>query len=139
MMKAQLFAVTNVPVEKQKIMFKGKILKVGTHICLVNKVRFMQDDTDLNSLGLADGAQFMMMGTAAGGELKKPDTTIKFVEDMSAEERARVLHEKTGETLPAGLENLGNTCYMNATVQCLKRVNELKDSLKNYQEPLGGG
>ncbi len=81
----------------------------------------------------------MMMGTAAGGELKKPDTTIKFVEDMTAEERARVLHEKTGETLPAGLENLGNTCYMNATVQCLKRVNELKDSLKNYQEPLGGG
>ena len=80
----------------------------------------------------------MMMGTAAGGELKKPDTTIKFVEDMTAEERARVLHQKTGETLPAGLENLGNTCYMNATVQCLKRVNELKDSLKNYQEPLGG-
>ena len=93
----------------------------------------------MNSLGLADGAQFMMMGTAAGGELKKPETTIKFVEDMTAEERARVLHEKTGETLPAGLENLGNTCYMNATVQCLKRVNELKDSLKSYQEPLGGG
>ena len=58
---------------------------------------------------------------------------------MSAEERARILHEKTGETLPAGLENLGNTCYMNATVQCLKRVNELKDSLKSYQGGLGGG
>jgi ubiquitin carboxyl-terminal hydrolase 14 len=28
MMKAQLFAVTNVPVDKQKLMFKGKILKV---------------------------------------------------------------------------------------------------------------
>lgn len=73
-----------------------------------------------------------MMGTAVGGELKKPEQQIKFVEDMTAEERARVLHEKTGETLPAGLENLGNTCYMNATVQCLKRVNELKESLKNY-------
>ena len=92
----------------------------------------------MTGLGLTDGAQFMMMGTAAGGELKKPDTTMKFVEDMTAEERARILHEKTGEILPAGLENLGNTCYMNATVQCLKRVNELKDSLKTYQEPLGG-
>ena len=78
------------------------------------------------------------MGTPSGGELKKPAAEIKFVEDMTAEERARVLHEKTGETLPAGLENLGNTCYMNATVQCLKRVNELKDALKTYQGSLGG-
>ena len=138
MMKAQLFAMTDVPVEKQKLMYKGKILKVSTFAYVWLTTFSDQDDTDLNSLGLTDGAQFMMMGPAAGGELKKPDTTIKFVEDMTAEERARVLHEKTGETLPAGLENLGNTCYMNATVQCLKRVNELKDSLKNYQEPLGG-
>lgn len=79
----------------------------------------------------------MMMGTAAGGELKKPEQMTKFVEDMTPEERARILHEKTGETLPAGLENLGNTCYMNATVQCLKRVNELKDSLKNYTDSTG--
>ena len=57
-----------------------------------------------------------MMGTAVGQELKKPDQMIKFVEDMTQEEKARILHDKTGETLPSGLENLGNTCYMNATV-----------------------
>jgi hypothetical protein len=32
------------------------------------------------------------MGTAEGGELKKPDQAIKFVEDMTAEEKARALH-----------------------------------------------
>jgi len=41
---------------------------------------------------------------------------MKFVEDMTPEEKAKALHEKTGEPLPAGLENLGNTCYMNATL-----------------------
>lgn len=92
----------------------------------------LQDDQNLASVGLADGAQLLLMGTAVGGELKKPEQAMKFVEDMTAEEKARILHAKTGGTLPAGLENLGNTCYMNATVQCLKRVNELKDALKTY-------
>ena len=74
------------------------------------------------------------MGTAEGNELKAPTKVMKFVEDMTPEEKARALQEKIGFALPAGLENLGNTCYMNSTVQCLKRVNELKEHLKTYQD-----
>lgn len=66
-----------------------------------------------------------MMGTAE--QLPEaPKEKILFAEDMNESELASALQ------LPAGLTNLGNTCYMNATVQCLRTVPELVDCLKKY-------
>lgn len=56
----------------------------------------------------------------------EPTEKPLFLEDMNESELATALD------LPAGLTNLGNTCYLNATVQCLKTVPELRDALKNF-------
>ena len=66
------------------------------------------------------------MGKAVGERINlEKKEQVKFVEDMTAEEKNRLNLEKTGDPLPSGLANLGNTCYMNSTIQLLRRIPEL--------------
>ncbi|MCJ1326937.1 deubiquitinating enzyme [Thelotrema lepadinum] len=116
--KYQLYSLTGVEPERQKVLIKGGQLK---------------DDTDLATLKAKAGQVFMMMGSPATGDgavdIGKPKEQIKFMEDMTEAERARA----EGAT-PAGLQNLGNTCYMNSTLQTLKSVPELQEALAGYKE-----
>ena len=98
------------------------------------KGKIIKDDQSWTSYpAVVEGAQLMLMGTAEGKELQAPDKVIKFVEDMTPEEKAAALKAKLGFVIPAGLENLGNTCYMNSVLQCLKRVNELKAEIEDFE------
>ena len=94
------------------------------------KGKIIKDGDDLTKFGIKNGMTMMMMGTAEEHGLREPAQPTQFIEDMTPEQRARAMNEKAAIVMPAGLENLGNTCYMNSSVQCLKRVNELKSALE---------
>lgn len=109
--KAQLFALTGVQPERQKVMIKGVTLK----------------DNDWTNFSLKNGVTVLLMGSKEEDVPKEPVEKTVFVEDMNESELATALE------LPAGLTNLGNTCYMNATVQCLKTVPELREGLQKFE------
>ncbi|KAL8018626.1 hypothetical protein Plhal710r2_c018g0076761 [Plasmopara halstedii] len=118
--KEQLYALTSVPVDRQKLMSKAW-------------KGMLKDDTDLSKLDkFVDGAGVMLMGSAE--VVKKPKEPTVFIEDMTTNDIAA-----SGTVYPAGLVNLGNTCYMNATLQCLRPVKELREALTTHPGGCLGG
>ncbi|SPO32272.1 related to ubiquitin-specific protease [Ustilago trichophora] len=114
--KQAIYEKTGVPSDRMKVMVKGGMLK---------------DDHDLTKIGARPGQTFMVIGTAS--ELPKaPTGPITFIEDMTESELA--LATKTR----VGLTNLGNTCYLNSTLQVLRAIPELQTALGQFEGNFGG-
>lgn len=107
-----------VPVSRQKYMVKGGL-------------------SDDNATGLSSiikpGSTVMVLGTPDAELVSKPKNKSQFIEDLAPEQQFQHLNE-----LPIGFQNMGNTCYLNATLQALYRIEPLRDMILEYNQQTSG-
>eukprot|EP00485_Elphidium_margaritaceum_P010751 CAMPEP_0202687880 /NCGR_PEP_ID=MMETSP1385-20130828/3451_1 /ASSEMBLY_ACC=CAM_ASM_000861 /TAXON_ID=933848 /ORGANISM="Elphidium margaritaceum" /LENGTH=510 /DNA_ID=CAMNT_0049342733 /DNA_START=32 /DNA_END=1564 /DNA_ORIENTATION=+ len=103
-----IFSLTQLTPDRQKIIVAGK------------KV---ESDEDIGKL-IKNKVLITVMGSTADKSIASTKST-QFIEEMTAEQRQKAFTE-----LPPGLTNLGNTCYLNASIQALKSASELKEHLQ---------
>jgi ubiquitin carboxyl-terminal hydrolase 14 len=125
-LKATLYSMTDVLPVNQKLLCKGKYLK--------------GDEKRLEELELKNDSLIVLIGKPEDKTIdlqKIQDEKEKnvFIEDLTPQEKAKYMKKIFDTTLPLGLNNLGNTCYMNSCIQVLFKIRELKEFIlqNNYK------
>eukprot|EP01126_Amoeba_proteus_P058373 TRINITY_DN7523_c0_g1_i5.p1 TRINITY_DN7523_c0_g1~~TRINITY_DN7523_c0_g1_i5.p1 ORF type:complete len:313 (+),score=60.81 TRINITY_DN7523_c0_g1_i5:92-1030(+) len=107
--RAALYSLTRVPPANQKLMgLKGNLGDSWSPF--IGKIK--------------NGQKIMMTGTAE--QVSAPTEKTLFLEDLPPEQQTVALY-------PPGLRNMGNTCYMNATLQYLHVIPELGEAIKKFR------
>jgi ubiquitin carboxyl-terminal hydrolase 14 len=52
---------------------------------------------------------------------------------MTEEEKAKYYKDVLQDILPVGIENMGNTCYLNSTLQIMKKIPELRRAIDEHK------
>jgi hypothetical protein len=113
-LKVQLFSLTGVAHEKQKVIMDGKTLK---------------DKESLESYGVKQGSVLQMIGNASETWVK-PDMKVKFVDDLPASEQATDNSQYPSEDV---LKICGG--YANVVIQVFEsNINKIEEILKGNNE-----
>jgi ubiquitin carboxyl-terminal hydrolase 14 len=97
--------------------------------------KMIKADTQLSTIKFRPNQVITMLGKpSAEVVMEAPKERMKFLEDMTDAEIA-----KQDGAMPAGLNNTGNTCYANATLQTLRMIPELQEQLQTYKPSAQAG
>lgn len=111
-LKSKVEDLIKVPASRQKYMVKGGLT----------------DDTLSNlSSVIKQGSTVMILGTPDEGLIAKPRKQNQFIEDLAPEQQYKHVNQ-----MPIGFQNMGNTCYMNATLQALYRIEPLREMILSF-------
>lgn len=111
-LREMLQHLTHVPADKQKIMGLKPAASNGA--------------TVVTEAGVIAGKTMMLVGSAEGAAI--PSAQAAKTEDPTAG------HSEVSAT-SNGLKNIANTCYMNAAIQLIRTIPEIKECLCHYTGP----
>lgn len=100
---------TQIPVSRQKILIKGGKLT---------------DDVIILSMKFNTRLPIMVLGTPGNSSLPADVPKVVFLEDMNEGKIAKVSQD------PSGLVNLGNTCYLNSSLQAIYSMTDVRKQLE---------